>query len=61
MYWRLIYSAAVKSGLSDAEAQEVVQDTVITVAKKMEEFTYDPAVDSFKGWLLYLTRKRIAL
>ncbi len=61
IYWRLIYSAAVKSGLNDAEAQEVVQDTVIAVAKKMEEFTYDPAVDSFKGWLLYLTRKRIAL
>src|ERR1051326_578902 len=60
-YWRLIYSAAVRSGLSDAEAQDVVQDTVIAVAKKIEDFKYDPAVDSFKGWLLYLTRKRIAL
>ncbi len=60
-YWRLLYNTAVKSGLNDAEAQDVVQDTVITVAKKMEEFTYNPAVDSFKGWLLYLTRKRIAL
>jgi len=60
-YWKLIYGAAVKSGLNDAEAQDVVQDTVITVAKKMEDFKYDPAVDSFKGWLLYLTRKRIAL
>jgi RNA polymerase sigma factor (sigma-70 family) len=59
-YWRLIYSAAVKSGLNDAEAQDVVQDTVIIVAKKMEDFKYDPAVDSFKGWLLYLTRKQIA-
>jgi len=27
----------------------------------MEGFRYDPLVDSFKGWLLYLTRKRIAL
>ena len=50
-YWKLIYGAAVKSGLNDAEAQDVVQDTVITVAKKMEDFKYDPAVDSFKGWL----------
>ena len=32
-YWKLIYSAARKSGLTDAEAQEVVQETVITVAK----------------------------
>ncbi|HEX7861202.1 MAG TPA: sigma-70 family RNA polymerase sigma factor [Verrucomicrobiae bacterium] len=60
-YWKLIYGAAVKAGLNDAEAQDVVQDTVITVAKKIEDFKYDPSVDSFKGWLLYLTRKRVAL
>ena len=60
-YWRLIYGAATKAGLNDAEAQDVVQDTVIAVAKKIEDFKYDPALDSFKGWLLYLTRKRIAL
>jgi RNA polymerase sigma factor (sigma-70 family) len=59
-YWKLIYSAAVKAGLNDAEAQDVVQDTVIAVAKKIEDFKYDPAVDSFKGWLLYLTRKRVS-
>jgi len=59
-YWKLIYGAAVKSGLNDAEAQDVVQDTVIIVARKMEDFKYDSAVDSFKGWLLYLTRKQIA-
>src|SRR5690606_23355846 len=60
-YWRLIYSAALKAGLNDAQAQDVVQDTIIVVAKKMKDFTYDRAMDSFKGWLLYLTRKRIAL
>jgi RNA polymerase sigma factor (sigma-70 family) len=60
-YWKLIYGAAVKAGLNDAEAQDVVQDTVIAVAKKIEDFKYDPAIDSFKEWLLYLTRKRIAL
>jgi RNA polymerase sigma-70 factor (ECF subfamily) len=60
-YWRIIYQAAVRSGLNDAEAQDVVQETVVVVAKKMETFTYDPAVDSFKGWLLYLTRKHIAM
>ncbi len=60
-YWKLIYRAAVRGGLSDAEAQDVVQETVIAVAKKMEHFTYDPAKDSFKGWLLYLTRKQIAM
>lgn len=60
-YWELLYRTAIKSGLNDSEAQDVVQDTIITVARKMESFKYDPEVDSFKGWLLYLTRKRIAL
>ena len=59
-YWKLIYSAARKSGLSDVEAQEVVQETVITVAKKIDKLKYDPAIGSFKGWLLQITRWRIA-
>jgi RNA polymerase sigma factor (sigma-70 family) len=59
-YWKLIYSTARKSGLADAEAQEVVQETVITVAKNIDRLKYDPAVGSFKGWLLQITRWRIA-
>jgi len=58
-YWKLIYGVAIKSGLHDAEAQEVVQETVITVAKKMPDFRYDPAIGSFKNWLLTITRRRI--
>jgi RNA polymerase sigma factor (sigma-70 family) len=59
-YWKLIYSAARKSGLTDAEAQEVVQETVITVAKNIDKLKYDPAIGSFKGWLLQITRWRVA-
>lgn len=58
-YWRLIYSLARKAGLTDAEAQEVVQEVVIGVARKMPEFQCDPAAGSFKGWLLQVTRRRI--
>jgi RNA polymerase sigma-70 factor (ECF subfamily) len=32
---------------------------LIAVAKKIPEFTYDPAKDSFKGWLLQILRWRI--
>ena len=59
IYWKLIYGVAIKSGLTDVEAQEVVQETVIAVSKKMPEFNYDPSVGSFKGWLLHMTRWRI--
>jgi len=59
-YWRLIYSFAVKSGLADAEAQEVVQETLISVAGEFKNFKYDPARGSFKSWLLLITRRRVA-
>jgi RNA polymerase sigma factor (sigma-70 family) len=58
-YWRLIYNVARKSGLEDEDAQDVVQDTVIAVARRMPEFVYDPARGSFKQWLLLITRRRI--
>jgi len=58
-YWKLIYSVALKSGLSDADAQDIVQDTIVSVAKKMRHFKYDPEIGSFKGWLLLNTRSRI--
>jgi RNA polymerase sigma-70 factor (ECF subfamily) len=50
---------AVKAGLTEQEAQDVVQETVITVARRIPEFNYNPAVCSFKTWLLNLTRWRI--
>ena len=58
-YWKLVHGVALKAGLSEQEAQEVVQETVITVARRIPEFKYDPAVCSFKTWLLNLTRWRI--
>jgi RNA polymerase sigma-70 factor (ECF subfamily) len=58
-YWKLVYGVALKAGLTEQEAEEVVQETVITVARRIPEFKYDPAVCSFKTWLLNLTRWRI--
>jgi RNA polymerase sigma-70 factor (ECF subfamily) len=58
-YWSLIYGVAIKGGLTRAEAEDVVQETLISVAKHMPTFQYDPAIGSFKGWLLNMTRWRI--
>lgn len=60
MYRRLIHSTALKAGLTEAEAQDVLQETVLTVARKIKSFRYDPGKGSFKGWLLTITRWRIA-
>jgi len=59
LYWKLIYGVSIKSGLSPEEAQDVVQETVISVCKNINKFRADPAYGSFKGWLLQLTRWRI--
>jgi len=58
-YSELIYNVAVKAGLSDVEAQDVVQETIIAVARKIGEFKADPAHGSFSAWLMQLTRWRI--
>ncbi|HEX4824322.1 MAG TPA: sigma-70 family RNA polymerase sigma factor [Candidatus Polarisedimenticolaceae bacterium] len=59
-YWRLLYNVARRAGLDDVDAQDVVQDTVIAVAKEIPEFRYDPALGSFKAWLFRILRRRVA-
>jgi RNA polymerase sigma factor (sigma-70 family) len=60
IYWRLIYAVALKSGPTDSEAQDVVQETIISVAKNIQKFKRDRKLGSFKGWLRNITRWRIA-
>jgi len=59
-YWRLIYSVALHAGLSEAEAQDVVQETIISIAKDIQKFKRDRDLGSFKGWLRNIIRWRIA-
>ncbi len=59
IYWKLIYAFAVKAGCTDTEAEEVVQETIISVSRKMPEFKYDPAICSFKGWLMHVANWRV--
>jgi RNA polymerase sigma factor (sigma-70 family) len=58
-YWKLIFGVARKRGLNDTEAQDVVQETMLSVAKSMPSFNYDRSTGSFKAWLLNLTSWRI--
>ena len=40
-YRNLVWGTARKSGLSETEADEAVQETFITLAKRIKEFQYD--------------------
>ena len=58
-YWRLIYGVGLKSGLRHEEALDVVQETILAIAKQSREHRYDPKAGSFKVWLMNMTRWRI--
>jgi RNA polymerase sigma factor (sigma-70 family) len=58
-YWRLIYSVALKAGLRSDEAFDVVQETILSIAKQSKKRLYDPEQGSFKTWLMNMTRWRI--
>src|SRR5438034_7773163 len=52
VYGKLVRDFAFQAGLTDTEADEVVQETAIAVARHLPEFHYDPKVCRFKTWLL---------
>jgi RNA polymerase sigma-70 factor (ECF subfamily) len=58
-YAPLLRNVARKAGLSDAEADEVVQETLLAVAKRIGEFEHRGNRGSFRAWLLQQTRWRI--
>ncbi|MEO8426736.1 MAG: sigma-70 family RNA polymerase sigma factor, partial [Verrucomicrobiota bacterium] len=60
LYWRMLYNVARRAGLAEADAQDVVQETVVAVARQMPEFQYDPARGTFKHWLFRIVRRRVA-
>jgi RNA polymerase sigma-70 factor (ECF subfamily) len=59
MYEKFIFCVARQSGLNEAEADDVVQETMISVAKHMPGFDYKRSSGSFKTWLMNMARWRI--
>src|SRR5579859_72036 len=59
IYSKVIFEFATKAGLNEAEAKDVVQETMTTVAKQIHEFQADGTRGSFKSWLLQLARWRV--
>jgi RNA polymerase sigma-70 factor (ECF subfamily) len=59
-YWKLIYLTARKAGLDHADAEEIVQETFLSVSKAIREFHYDRDRGSFKAWLRNATVWRIS-
>src|SRR5690348_10326975 len=58
-YEPIIHRVALSRGLSDSEAQDVVQETMLSVKNKIGQFEYDPVKGKFKSWLMTLVGWRI--
>jgi RNA polymerase sigma-70 factor (ECF subfamily) len=60
IYSPLIYRVARRHGFQDADAADVAQDVMRTVAQSIPRFEYDRHRGTFRGWLKTVTRSRIA-
>jgi RNA polymerase sigma-70 factor (ECF subfamily) len=59
IYGKLVRDFAIQAGLTSTEADEVVQETAIAMARHLPEYRYDPKMCRFKTWLLNQSSWRI--
>lgn len=59
LYGPLVYSFARKRGLQDADAADLMQDVMRSVASAIGRLEYDRRQGSFRGWLFTITRNKI--
>jgi RNA polymerase sigma factor (sigma-70 family) len=59
LYSRMVLSVALKAGLRQHEAEEVVQETISSVSKHIQTLETNPARGSFRSWLLQMARWRM--
>lgn len=59
VYAPLIYGFSRKQGLQDADAADVVQDVLRSVASALGKFEYDAQRGSFRAWLFTVARNKV--
>ena len=59
IYQPLIFRLLRRFGLQDADAREVTQEALLSVAKAVERWKDDPSRGSFRGWLATITRNLV--
>jgi RNA polymerase sigma-70 factor (ECF subfamily) len=59
LYAPLVYGFARKRGVTEADADDLVQDVLQQVAMSARQFEYDRARGTFRSWLFKVTRNRL--
>jgi len=60
LYAPLVYGYARKQGLQDADAADLSQDVLGSVAGAVGRLDYDPRRGSFRNWLFTIVRHRLS-
>ena len=59
LYGPVVYGFARKRGLQDADASDLVQEVLRSVARNAHRINYDPRRGTFRGWLYTVTRNKV--
>ena len=59
LYWRVIYKYALSFKLSPADAEDIVQETMLIIFKRLPLFQYDRLKGRFLSWIKVITKHRI--
>lgn len=59
LYGPVVYHFGRKRGLQDADAVDLMQEVLRTVAAHATRLAYDPSRGSFRGWLFTVTRNKL--
>jgi RNA polymerase sigma-70 factor (ECF subfamily) len=60
LYDKLVFSVALKSGLSQQDAEDVMQNTFVKVSQNIKKFEYDPKKGKFRNWLCLIAKCQVA-
>ncbi len=59
LYGPLVYRFARRRGLQDADAADLMQDVLGSVARVAGRYRYEPERGSFRGWLFTVARNKL--
>ena len=59
LYGPIVYAFARKRGLQDADAADLMQDVMRSVAAAIGRLDYDRSQGTFRGWLFTITRNKV--
>jgi RNA polymerase sigma-70 factor (ECF subfamily) len=59
LYGPLVFGFARKRGLQDADAADLTQTVLASIATALPEFDYDPRKGLFRAWLFTIVRRQL--